>query len=227
MTIYSGLDADAIDNSQLNPNDEITELLLQLKAPFRTTPDTSCAPNCRPPPPGSAAARPRQLQVWRSRVPTHWVHGRVPIWLKCTPASGITARYCCGLRAGARLRRGEERSDPLPGHRRDCCQRITSPDRPWSSSTASGWQQAPSSSRSTTRRRACSTSETGGSGGGLSVPRQREVEDADRRRRCRATGAGSVARHRLNNATLPGSVRHARLILRDRAGNTIVRKLSW
>ena len=26
MTIYSGLDADAIDNSQLNPNDEITEL---------------------------------------------------------------------------------------------------------------------------------------------------------------------------------------------------------
>ena len=47
MTIYSGLDADAIDNSQLNPNDEITELLLQLQAPFRTTPDPSCAPTCR------------------------------------------------------------------------------------------------------------------------------------------------------------------------------------
>ena len=45
MTIYSGLDADAIDNSQLNPNDEITELALELKAPFNTTPDTSCAPS--------------------------------------------------------------------------------------------------------------------------------------------------------------------------------------
>ena len=30
-----------------------------------------------------------------------------------------------------------------------------------------------------------------------------------------------VARHRLIKATLPGSVRHARLILRDRAGNTL------
>ena len=46
LTIYSGLDADAINDRQLNPNDEITELALQLEAPFRTTPDTACAPNC-------------------------------------------------------------------------------------------------------------------------------------------------------------------------------------
>ena len=50
----------------------------------------------------------------------------------------------------------------------------------------------------------------------------------------RITGRGSryshwvvVARHKLNIATLPGSVRHARLILRDRAGNTITRRLAW
>ncbi len=36
-----------------------------------------------------------------------------------------------------------------------------------------------------------------------------------------------VARHRLIPATLPGSVSHARLILRDRAGNIATRKLVW
>ena len=36
-----------------------------------------------------------------------------------------------------------------------------------------------------------------------------------------------VARRRLTNATLPGSVRHARLILRDRAGNKLIRNLAW
>ena len=36
-----------------------------------------------------------------------------------------------------------------------------------------------------------------------------------------------IARHRLINATLPGRVRFARLILRDRAGNTVSRKLRW
>jgi hypothetical protein len=50
----------------------------------------------------------------------------------------------------------------------------------------------------------------------------------------RIAGGGSkyrhwvgIARHRLINATLSSHVRHARLILRDRAGNTIVRKLVW
>lgn len=36
-----------------------------------------------------------------------------------------------------------------------------------------------------------------------------------------------IAARRLINARLPGRVRHARLILRDRAGNTVVRKLVW
>jgi hypothetical protein len=50
----------------------------------------------------------------------------------------------------------------------------------------------------------------------------------------RIAGGGSkyghwvaVARRKLIAATLPGGVRHARLILRDRAGNTIARKLTW
>ena len=37
----------------------------------------------------------------------------------------------------------------------------------------------------------------------------------------------SVARHRLFIALLPGSIHQARLILRDRAGNTVRRKLVW
>jgi hypothetical protein len=36
-----------------------------------------------------------------------------------------------------------------------------------------------------------------------------------------------VARHKLITATLPGSVRHARLLVRDRAGNTVRRNLAW
>ena len=91
MTIYSGLDADAIDNSQLNPNDEITELLLQLKAPFRTTPDPSCASTCPPPPRPTGGTLPHCGPDPAKPFPTHWVHGRVPIWLKCSPATGITA----------------------------------------------------------------------------------------------------------------------------------------
>ena len=92
MTIYSGMDADAIDNSQLNPNDEITELALELKAPFRTTPDSSCAPNCAGPPQpvsgggGGGGGGVHADCSFAKRVTTHWVHGRVPISLKTSTA---------------------------------------------------------------------------------------------------------------------------------------------
>ena len=58
------------------------------------------------------------------------------------------------------------------------------------------------------------------------VPGQRKVADAD-------PGDGPeyrhwvVGAHRLIHVRLPGSLRHARLILRDRADNTLARKLAW
>src|ERR1700759_2985891 len=89
MTIYSGLDADAIDNSQLNPNDEITELALELKAPFNTTPDTSCAPACTPPPP-PITTQPKPVKCSAAKaVPNTRGPGRVPIGLTASPASGV------------------------------------------------------------------------------------------------------------------------------------------
>ncbi len=69
MTVYSGLDADAFGNSQLNPNNAIKELALQLQAQFRTTPDASCAPNCTLPGSGSG---PRRTPARPRTPPAAW-----------------------------------------------------------------------------------------------------------------------------------------------------------
>jgi len=69
---------------------------------------------------------------------------------------------------------------------------------------------------------------------GRSGSRNRVSFRVSEKSKMRITGRGSrysrwvvVARHKLNIVTLPSSVRHARLILRDRAGNTITRRLAW
>ena len=113
LTIYSGLDADAIDNSQLNPNDEITELALELKAPFSMTPQP-CGPTCTWPPTTAGPPRRRpSTAALPSTVPSHWVHGRVSIWLTCSPADRHQGQGAAdALRADPRLARGAERSDP-------------------------------------------------------------------------------------------------------------------
>ena len=36
-----------------------------------------------------------------------------------------------------------------------------------------------------------------------------------------------IAAHRTIHETLPGSIRHVRLIFRDRAGNRLIRNLAW
>lgn len=89
MAIYSGIDADAFADS-LNPNYAIKELRLQLEAPFLRTPDTSCAPNCRPP--GTTGGKPFAACAFAKRVPRGWVHGRVPILLKTSVAAGIRGK---------------------------------------------------------------------------------------------------------------------------------------
>jgi hypothetical protein len=89
MTIYSGIDADAFADD-LKPNYAIKELKLELAAPFLRTPDTSCAPNCKPP--GTTSGRPFAACSFAKRVPTGWVHGRVPIVLKTSVAAGIRGK---------------------------------------------------------------------------------------------------------------------------------------
>lgn len=89
MAIYSGIDADAFAN-KASPNYAIKELRLQLAAKFHRTPDTSCAPNCKPP--GTSAGKPFASCKFAKRVPRRWVHGRVPILLKTSVAAGIRGK---------------------------------------------------------------------------------------------------------------------------------------
>jgi hypothetical protein len=89
MAIYSGIDADAFEDS-LNPNYAVKELKLQLAAPFRRTPDTSCAPNCKPP--GTTGGKSFASCSFAKPVPRGWVHGRVPIVLKTSVAAGIRGK---------------------------------------------------------------------------------------------------------------------------------------
>jgi hypothetical protein len=103
MAIYSGIDADAFDD-KVSPNYAIKELRLQLAALFHRTPDTSCAPNCKPP--GSSAGKPFASCSFAKRVPRGWVHGRVSIWLKTSVAGGIRGKVL--KRSGKVLASGRE-----------------------------------------------------------------------------------------------------------------------
>jgi hypothetical protein len=227
MTIYSGLDADAINNSALNPNDDITELLLELKAPFHTTPDTSCAPNCKPPP----LPKPETNAncKFAKHVPTHWVHGSVPLRLKCTPTNGITALVRLGP-TGVVLASGEEQNGLIRLHVNTRLLRTNHVSRP--AVIYGNGQQTKSKffklKVDNTPPRVLSLRTRSSASGHLVSFRVSEKS------KMRIAGGGSryahwivVARHKLITAALPGSVRHARLIVRDRAGNTVTRTLAW
>jgi hypothetical protein len=226
MTIYSGLDADAIDNSQLNPNDEITELLLQLKAQFRTTPDPSCASNC-PAPPQPSTHPPHCSPA--KHFPTHWVHGRVPIALTCTPATGITAKVQRPPSTTV-LASGAEQNGLIHlriNTRLLQTNHVSRLGAVYTNAEGSGIIYFNLKVDNTPPRllylRTRSTS------GGHTVSFRLSEKS-----KMRIAGGGSryshwvvVPRHKSFIATLPGSVRHARLILVDRAGNTVTRKLAW
>jgi hypothetical protein len=89
LTVYSGIDADAFGDD-LKPDYALKELVLQLAAPFRSTPDTSCAPSCQLAPAGGGKTY--ALCTFAKPVPTGWVHGRVPITLRTSIAAGITGK---------------------------------------------------------------------------------------------------------------------------------------
>ena len=227
MTVYSGIDADAFGDKQLNPNNAITELLLQLKAQFRLTPDPACAPSCQLP--SSSGGSTHAACSFAKRVPSHWVHGRVPILLKTSIAGGITGRVVS--RKGRILAAGKERKGVIHFRVRT---------RPLRSNHASRLraQVFVNDKRACTKSFRLKVDNTPPrllylrttTVGQLRLVSFRVSETS----RMRILGGGSkyghwvlVAGRRLINARLPGSVHLARLYLRDRAGNTIVRKLVW
>ncbi len=229
MTIYSGMDADAIDNSQLNPNDEITELALELKAPFRTTPDSSCAPNCAGPPQpisggggGGGGGGVHADCSFAKRVTTHWVHGRVPVLLKTSTASGITGQVLSA--SGKMLASGTEaqglihfrvKTRPLPTNHASQLKAVV---------LVNGQSACSKSFKlkvdNTPPKLLYLHVSSGHVAFRVSEKSQMRIAGGGPRYRHWVT----VARRRLIYVSLPG-VRHAQLILRDRAGNTIKRNL--
>jgi hypothetical protein len=227
MTIYSGLDADAFGESGLNPNNDIKELALQLQAQFRTTPDTSCAPGCTLPSsgPGSSHA----ACSFAKRVPTHWVHGRVPITLKASTAAGVTGRV---LSPKGRILASAKESGNLI-HLRVKTKRLRSNrvSRLRAVVYVNGQKACTKSFKlkvDNTPPRVLFLRTLRSGQLHLAELRVSEVSSMT------VVGRGVphrkpvlISAHRTVKARLPLQVRHAQLNLRDRAGNRVVRKLVW
>ena len=226
LTIYSGIDADAFGDKQLNPNNAITELALQLRAQFRQTPDPSCAPGCKLP--SSSGGQPHAA-CNLTKVPTRWVHGRVPVWLKTSVAGGITGRVLAP--SGRILASGTEQGDtihfrvktrPLRSNRSSQlrAQVYVNGQLACSSSFRLKVDNTPPRLRYLAALRYSQVhllrlrvSEVSSMTlAGRHVPHRRRV---------------LIAAHRTITIRLPISVREARLTLRDRAGNKVMRKLIW
>jgi hypothetical protein len=231
LAIYSGIDADAFTNAKLNPNNVLKELVLQLQAPFRETPDTSCAPSCNLPPPGSGSGSTTHAACsFAKRIPTHWIHGRVVISIKTSVAAGITGRVvtsnghtlASAKEGSGNLVRLAVQTKHLRSNHRSRLRAVI----------AVNGQEACTKSFQlkvdNTRPRLLKLS-TSRSGSG-DIVRLRVSE----RSSMKFSGshvphhrAVLIAARKTIEARLPGTVRRARLIIVDRAGNTLVRKLAW
>jgi hypothetical protein len=227
LTIYSGVDADAF-TQPLNPNDAIKELALQLKAPFRQTPDPACAPNCQLPPSGGGSTH--ASCSFAKPLPKRWVRGRIFVALKTSVAAGITGQIvtrsgrviASGREVGGSVIRLAVRTRVLPSNRTSRLRALVfvNGQRACSKPFSLKVDNVPP--------RLLRLRTTRAAGADLLSVRVSE------RSSLTITGA-HVSRNRswLLSAQrtfalrLPGSVRIARLVLRDRAGNTVVRRLVW
>lgn len=221
LSVYSGIDSDAF-TAKLSPNDAITELALDLAAPFSQTP-ASCGPSCQPPG-GGGGGTPHAL--CSPKAPTHWVHGRVHVAVKTSVAAGITARIITG--GGRILASGPESGDLV--------RLVVQTKKLPSNRTAhlkvevleNGQQACSAPFRlrvDNTPPRFLRLSARGGSPNLLylrvSERVSLQVVAAHVHRRL------FVAARKLITLRMPASVHSVRLILRDRAGNRVARRLAW
>jgi hypothetical protein len=227
LTIYSGIDADAFTKTTLNPNNAIKELALDLQAPFRATPDPACAPTCSLPTGGGGP--PHAACSMAKPAPKHWVHGRVVVWVKTSVAAGITGQVV--TRKGRVVASGAEKGGlirfrvqtrHLPTNRASLlnAQVLVSGQLACTTSFRLKVDNSPP------RILQLATSRTGH--GDLLVLR------VSQRSALSIVGPGVphrrpqlIAANRTFHILLPASVRRARLVLRDRARNTVVRRLLW
>lgn len=226
MTIYSGLDADAFPTQEKLNNDR-QELAIELAAPVRSTPDPSCAPNCTLPPEGPSS--PPQASCGLDSVSHHWGHGRLALMVKTSVASGITAKIV--NRSGRVLASGSEQNTDLV---------------PLVIST----KKLPSNGSWRLRVlvfvkgvKAC-TNPFQLVKANNTRPRLMLIASAKGTRHLITLRVSEkswmkvlaphvhwrtnpVPANKVRQFSLSGSVRSAKLILHDRAGNTVVRRLVW
>jgi hypothetical protein len=227
LAIYSGIDADAFADN-LSPNYAITELKLQLGAPFLRTPDTSCASSCQPPP-TTTGGKPYAACSFAKRVPRGWVHGRVPISLKASIAAGITGKVLTA--SGKTLASASEstlgvlrfpvQTRRLRSNRSAHLQAVV---------FVNGQQACARSFRlkvDNVRPRLLLLATSRDAGGDVLTLKISE------RSTITITGRGvklhprALAARRLTILRLPTRVARATLVVSDRAGNRLIRRLHW
>lgn len=225
LTIYSGLDADAFPTQEKLNNDR-KELALELAAPVRSTPDPSCAPKCTLPPEGPSTP---QASCGFDSVSHHWGHGRLPLVVKTSVASGITAQIV--NRSGHVLASGsEQNADLVPL----VIQTNKLPSK-------GSWRlralvfvngvkactnpfQLIKANKSRPRLMLLAWSNGTRHLITLRVSEMSWMKVVAPHVHWRTN---PVPANKVKQFSLPGSVRSAKLILRDRAGKTVVRRLVW
>jgi hypothetical protein len=229
ITIYSGLDADAFPtNVQLN-NDR-KELALDLAAPFRSTP-AACAPNCQL---GSSPATNPFTSCDIVKVSQHWRHGHIPLVVQTSQAAGITAQIV--TRSGRVLATGPGGGGlvrlavpigKLPANGKS---RLGTRILVRGATACTNPFQLTKVSKARPRLLLLTTSHD-------PIVHQPDQVDLLTLRVSRTSSLRIVANHyrqtkripasKVVQFTIPVSVRKAKLILRDRAGNTVTRSVSW
>ena len=226
LAVYSGIDADGMADD-LSPNYAVKELALDFAAPFRQAPESSCAPSCKPPP-GGGDGQVYAACSFAKRVPTHWVHRRVVVTLRTSIAAGITGKVLTGTgQAVASGREGSSdlvrlpvRTTKLPSNRTSKLRAVI-----YVKGKAACTKRFRLKVDNVRPRLLRLATLSGGSHVvSLEVNEKSSVKIVGRNVHHPRV---LIAAHRLVNLHLAASVRAARLIVSDRAGNAVVRTLHW
>lgn len=234
LVIYSGIDADAFGDA-LSPNYAIKEVALELSAPFSETPVASCAPNCQPPPPppapggGSSGSGTYATCSFAPAAPTRWVHGNVVIGMKTSVAAGIVGKIMAGNgKTVASAREHQEgllrllvRTRRLPSNRVSLLRAVVL----YQGRTAC--TQAFRLKVDNVRPRLLLFRATRTSHADVLELRVSKRSTLTLRASGVRRKATLVAARRTVLLHLPLRVRAATIMLRDRAGNDLVRRVSW
>jgi len=228
LIVYSGIDSDGMADT-LSPNYAIKELSLDLAAPFLQTPNSSCAPECKPPSGGGGGGTTYAACKFAKRIPTHWVHRNVAITVETSVAAGITGEIVTG--SGRVVATGTEgtgdlvrlvvRTKKLPSNRSSRLRAVI---------LVKGQPACSKGFRlkvDNVRPRLLLLSTTRSGRVHLLQVRVSELSSMSIVGRGVHRRTVLIAGHRTIRAHLSARVTTATLIISDRAGNTVVRKLVW